>query len=75
MGAEVTAVCGTSKVGLVRSIGADHVIDYKSTDFAACGRQFDVIIDIGGNATLARLRSVLSPTGNLVITGGETDGR
>ncbi|MPZ93231.1 MAG: zinc-binding dehydrogenase [Actinobacteria bacterium] len=75
LGAEVTAVCSTSKVGLVRSIGADHVIDYKTADFAAGGDRFDVIIDIGGNATLARLRSVLTPKGKLVITGGETDGR
>ena len=74
-GAEVTAVCSTAKVELVRSIGADHVIDYKTTDFAAAGDRFDVIIDIGGNASLSRLRSVLDPKGTLVITGGETDGR
>ena len=75
LGAEVTAVCSTPKVELVRSIGADHVIDYKTADFAAGGDRFDVIIDIGGNATLARLRSVLGAKGSLVITGGETDGR
>jgi NADPH:quinone reductase-like Zn-dependent oxidoreductase len=75
LGAEVTAVCSTSKVELVRSIGADHVIDYKTTDFASGDSRFDVIIDIGGNATLSRLRSVLVPKGTLVITGGETGGR
>lgn len=75
LGAEVTAVCSTPKVELVRSIGADHVIDYKTADFAAGGDHFDVIIDIGGNATLARLRSVLTAKGTLVITGGETAGR
>lgn len=74
-GAEVTAVCSTSKVQLVRSIGADHVIDYKTSDFADDRQSFDAIIDIGGNATLARLRSVLAPEGVLVITGGETNGR
>ena len=75
LGADVTAVCSTAKVDLVRSIGADQVIDYRTTDFAASGSRFDVIVDIGGNATLSRLRSVLSPKGTLVITGGETDGR
>jgi NADPH:quinone reductase-like Zn-dependent oxidoreductase len=75
-GAEVTAVCSTTKVDLVRSLGADHVIDYLRDDFAA-GEQhhYDVILDIGGNASLSRLRRVLSPTGTLVIAGGETDGR
>lgn len=75
MGAEVTGVCSASKVELVRSIGADHVVDYETTDFAGGGTRFDVIVDIGGNATLSRLRSVLEPRGTLVITGGETDGR
>lgn len=74
-GAEVTAVSSTSKVEMVRSLGADHVVDYKTSDFADGGERFDAIIDIGGNATLSRLRSVLSPNGSLVITGGETDGR
>lgn len=75
MGAEVTGVCSTSKVELVRSLGADHVVDYETSDFAGTGESFDVIVDIGGNATLSRLRSVLEPKGTLVITGGETDGR
>jgi NADPH:quinone reductase-like Zn-dependent oxidoreductase len=74
-GAEVTAVCSTTKLDLVRSLGADHVVDYTHEDYAAGGPQYDVILDIGGNATLARLRAALVPTGTLVIMGGETDGR
>jgi NADPH:quinone reductase-like Zn-dependent oxidoreductase len=74
-GAEVTGVCSTAKVDLVRSIGADHVIDYTHEDFADGQRRYDVILDIGGNATLARLRRALTPRGTLVIAGGETDGR
>jgi NADPH:quinone reductase-like Zn-dependent oxidoreductase len=74
-GAEVTAVCSTTKVDLVRSLAADHVIDYLRDDFAAAEQRYDVILDIGGNASLSRLRRVLSPTGTLVIAGGETDGR
>jgi NADPH:quinone reductase-like Zn-dependent oxidoreductase len=74
-GAEVTAVCSTSKVEMVRSLGADHVIDYAHADFAASGRRYDAILDIGGNASLARLRRALAPHGTLVIAGGETAGR
>jgi NADPH:quinone reductase-like Zn-dependent oxidoreductase len=80
-GAEVTGVCSTTKVDLVLSIGADHVIDYTREDFAegtkdAKGEQrYDVILDIGGNSSLARLRRALTPKGTLVITGGETDGK
>lgn len=73
-GAEVTAVCSTAKADLVRSIGADRVIDYTRDDFAD-GRRYDVILDIGGHSSLARLRRALAPTGTLVIAGGETDGR
>jgi NADPH:quinone reductase-like Zn-dependent oxidoreductase len=74
-GAEVTGVCSTSKLDLVRALGADHVIDYSSEDFADGGPRFDVILDIGGNAGLSHLRRALTPRGRLVITGGETDGR
>jgi len=73
-GARVTGVCSTSKVEMVRSIGADRVIDYTSEDFAAGEQRYDVIIDTGGNSTLARLRSVLTPDGTLVIVGGEGGG-
>ncbi len=75
LGAEVSGVCSTAKVELVRSIGADHVIDYTQEDFAAGGKRYDVILDIGGNASLSRLRRSLTPKGTLVIVGGETDGR
>jgi NADPH:quinone reductase-like Zn-dependent oxidoreductase len=74
-GAEVTAVCSTAKVDLVRSLGAHHVVDYTQAD-ATDGRQrYDVILDTGGNRPLSRLRRALAPTGRLVIVGGETGGR
>jgi NADPH:quinone reductase-like Zn-dependent oxidoreductase len=74
-GAEVTGVCSTTKVDIVRSIGADHVIDYTRVDFAEGEPRYDLILDIGGNSSLARLRRALTPKGTLVIVGGETDGR
>jgi NADPH:quinone reductase-like Zn-dependent oxidoreductase len=70
-GAEVTGVCGTAKADLVRSIGADHVIDYTRADFADGQRHYDLIFDIGGNSRLSRLRRALTPRGTLVIAGGE----
>ncbi|MDQ3508422.1 MAG: NAD(P)-dependent alcohol dehydrogenase [Actinomycetota bacterium] len=70
-GAEVTGVCGTEKVEMVRSIGVDRVIDYTREDFAETKRSFDVILDIGGNSPLSRLRHALAPKGTLVIAGGE----
>jgi NADPH:quinone reductase-like Zn-dependent oxidoreductase len=74
-GAEVTGVCSSTKVDLVRSVGADHVIDYTRDDFANGEKRYDVILDIGGNSSLTRLRRVLTPRGILVLAGGETDGR
>jgi NADPH:quinone reductase-like Zn-dependent oxidoreductase len=74
-GAEVTAVCGTAKVSMVRSLGADRVIDYTQEDFVEAGQRYDVILDIGGTPSLSRLRRALTPKGTLVIAGGETDGR
>ena len=74
-GAEVTGVCSTTKVDIVRSIGADHVIDYTRDDFAAGEQRYDVVVDIGGNSSLSRLRRALTRKGTLVIAGGETDGR
>jgi NADPH:quinone reductase-like Zn-dependent oxidoreductase len=73
-GAEVTGVCSTANLDLVRSIGADHVIDYTREDIAD-GRRFDVIIDTAGNRSLRRLRRALAPDGTLVIVGGEGGGR
>ena len=74
-GAEVTAVCGPTKVDLVRSLGADHVLDYTRDDFAEAAQRYDVILDIGGNSSLSRLRRALAARGTLVIVGGETGGR
>ena len=74
-GAEVTGVCSTAKVDAVRALGADHVVDYTSDDFADGEHRYDVILDIGGNRRLAHLRRALTPRGRLVIVGGETDGR
>ncbi len=74
-GAHVTGVCSTAKVDLVRSIGADEVIDHTQTDFAQTRRRHDLILDIAGNASLRRLRSALAPRGTLVIVGGEGGGR
>jgi NADPH:quinone reductase-like Zn-dependent oxidoreductase len=74
-GAQVTGVCTTTKVDMVRSIGADHVIDHTRADFAEGGQRYDMILDVGGNSSLSRLRRALTPKGTLVIAGGETDGR
>lgn len=74
-GAEVTGVCSTAKVDMVRSIGADHVIDYTRDDFAIGKQRYDVILDTGGNRSLAHLRSALTDGGTLVIVGAETGGR
>ena len=71
-GAEVTGVCGSTKVDLVRSLGADHVIDYTREDIT---KRYDVVIDIGGNRSLTSLRRALTRRGTLVIVGGETGGR
>jgi NADPH:quinone reductase-like Zn-dependent oxidoreductase len=73
--AEVTGVCSAAKVDLVRSLGADHVIDYTHEDFADGRQRFDLIIDNGGNTPVTRLRHALTPEGTLVIVGGETGGR
>src|SRR5215203_4684042 len=70
-GASVTGVCSTKKVEMVRSIGADHVIDYTQEDFAEGDKRYEVTLDIGGNSPLARLRRPLASQGTLVIVGGE----
>ena len=74
-GAEVTGVCSTAKVDLVRSLGADHVIDYTRDDFASGSQRYDLILDIGGNSPLSRLRRALAPSGTLVLVGGEDGDR
>jgi NADPH:quinone reductase-like Zn-dependent oxidoreductase len=70
-GATVTGVCSTAKADLVRSIGADEVIDYTREDFADGRQHYDLILDIGGSSRLSRLRRALTPKGNLVIAGDE----
>jgi NADPH:quinone reductase-like Zn-dependent oxidoreductase len=74
-GAEVTGVASASKTDLVAAIGADHVLDYTTTEITETGERYDVILDVGGNRPLRTLRRALTPRGTLVITGGETDGR
>jgi NADPH:quinone reductase-like Zn-dependent oxidoreductase len=74
-GAQVTGVCSTSKVELVRSIGADQVIDHTREDFADGARHYDLIVDTAGRRPLSRLRRALARRGTLVIVGGEGGGR
>ena len=74
-GAEVTGVCSTAKVDLVRSLGADHVVDYMREDFTSGQVRYDVILDTGGNRHLSHLRRALTRSGTLIIIGGETGGR
>ena len=74
-GAKVTGVCSTTKLDLVRSIGADEVIDYTREDFADGARHWDLIVDTAGRRSLSHLRRALTPRGTLVIVGGEGGGR
>ena len=74
-GAEVTGVCSTSKVDLVLSIGANHVIDYTRDDFTDGTQHWDVIVDTAGRRSLRELRRALTPDGTLVIVGGDGGGR
>jgi NADPH:quinone reductase-like Zn-dependent oxidoreductase len=69
-GAEVTGVCSTRSVDMVRSIGADHVIDYTQEDFTRTGQRYDLILEMAGNRSLADLRRALGPRGTLVLVGG-----
>jgi NADPH:quinone reductase-like Zn-dependent oxidoreductase len=71
-GAKVTGVCSTRKVELVRSLGADTVVDYTRESL---GRGYDLIIDTAGNRSLKELRAAMTPAGTLVIVGGEGGGR
>jgi len=73
-GAQVTGVASTAKLEAVRSLGADDVIDYTREDFADVANRYDLILDIAGNPSLARLRRALNRTGTAVITGGEEGG-
>ncbi|RSM74844.1 NAD(P)-dependent alcohol dehydrogenase [Actinoplanes sp. ATCC 53533] len=69
-GAHVTGVCSTRNIELVRSLGADEIVDYTREDFAAGGRRYDVVFDLVGNRSLADLRRALTRTGTLILSGG-----
>jgi len=71
MGAEVTGVCSTRNVDMVRSIGADHISDYTQEDFTESDERYDVILDMPGSQSLSNLRRALAPKGTLVLVGGK----
>jgi len=73
-GAEVTGVCSAAKADLVRSLGADHAVDYAREDFADGARRYELILDCAGNSKLSRLRRALAPEGTVVFVGGEHGG-
>jgi NADPH:quinone reductase-like Zn-dependent oxidoreductase len=76
LGADVTGVCSTKNVDLVRSIGADHVIDYTREDFTAGAERYDLILDNVGNQSMARTRRALTSGGTLISNGGgHADGK
>jgi NADPH:quinone reductase-like Zn-dependent oxidoreductase len=69
-GADVTGVCSTRNVDMVRSIGADQVVDYTQEDFTRSGRRYDLILDTVGNHSLLACRRILTPTGTYLMVGG-----
>jgi len=75
VGTHVTGVCSSGKAELVRSVGADEVIDYTREDFADGNRQWDLIVDTAGRRSLSHLRRALTPKGTLVIVGGDGGNR
>jgi len=75
LGTHVTGVCSTGKVDLVRSLGAEHVIDYTRAEITDDGRRYDLILDIAGNRPLRLLRRALTSDGTLVFVGGEDGDR
>ncbi len=74
-GAEVTGVCSTRNLDLVRSLGADHVIDYTREDFAGNGRRYDLVFQLAGTRSPAAIRRALTPKGRLILSSGESSGR
>ena len=74
LGARVTGVCSTGNLGLVASLGADHVIDYTREDFTATAEKFDVVFQLGGMDSPARCRRALTPRGRLVLCSGDSEG-
>jgi NADPH:quinone reductase-like Zn-dependent oxidoreductase len=75
LGAHVTGVCNTAQLDLVRSLGAEDVIDYTQEDFVRMGRRWDLIVETAGARPISELRKALAPQGILVIVGGEGGGR
>src|SRR5437667_6817800 len=75
LGAEVTGVCSTKNADLVRSLGADHVIDYTREDFTGSARRYDLLLDIAGSRSWSECKRVLNPTATLVIVGGPKKNR
>ena len=75
MGAEVTGVASTPKLEMLRTIGVDHLIDYRRQDFTRQSERYDIIIDTGGLRSVSSLRKVLTDNGTLVIVGGEGGGK
>jgi NADPH:quinone reductase-like Zn-dependent oxidoreductase len=75
LGAEVTGVCGTGKADLVRSLGADHVVDYTREDVTRGGRTYDLVFQLAGTSSPSDLRRARTPTGTLLLSSGESDGR
>jgi NADPH:quinone reductase-like Zn-dependent oxidoreductase len=73
--AEVTGVCSTRNVEMVRSLGADHVIDYAKEEFIQGGRNYDLIFQLAGTRSPSECRRALTPKGTLVLSSGESDGR
>lgn len=70
LGAEVTAVCSTRNIEMMKSLGVDHVVDYPREDFTRGGPRYDVVFDLIGNRPLTKLRRILTPTGTLVLSSG-----
>jgi NADPH:quinone reductase-like Zn-dependent oxidoreductase len=68
-GAEVTAVTSTPNLDLVRSLGADHVVDYTTTDFVGSGRRYDLVLDTVGHRSVPDLRRALAEGGKAAVTG------
>ena len=75
MGAHVTGVCSTQNLDLVRSLGADQVIDYTQEEFAQRGQKYDLIFQLGGMHSPAHCKRALTPKGRLVLSSGDSDGR
>jgi NADPH:quinone reductase-like Zn-dependent oxidoreductase len=74
-GADVTGLCSTRNLDLVRSIGADHVIDYTKEDFTQSGQKYDLIFQLAGTRSPSDCRRALTSKGKLILSSGESDGR